>query len=114
MRIILTPEDGMSSVHRWKTETPYLMSLIEKHIVNGATVLDYGCGIGRLAKPLIEKHSCDVIGVDISPNMRALAASCVDKKFVAVASRYDCGCFAWKRPTWRLQYGHCSIVLSRS
>ena len=26
VRIILTPEDGMSSVHRWKTETPYLMS----------------------------------------------------------------------------------------
>jgi SAM-dependent methyltransferase len=77
VRIILTPEAGMTSVHRWKTETPYLMTLIEKHI-KGGTVLDYGCGIGRLSKPLIEKHGCTVIGADISPNMRALAASCVD------------------------------------
>lgn len=77
VRIILTPEAGMTSVHRWKTEAPYLMTLIERHIVKGDSVLDYGCGIGRLSKPLIEKHLCDVIGVDISPNMRALAASCV-------------------------------------
>ena len=85
VRIILTPEDGMTSVHRWKTETPYLMDLIGKHIAKGATVVDYGCGIGRLSKPIIEKYACDVIGVDISPNMRALAASCVDnKKFVAL------------------------------
>ena len=85
VRIILTPEDGMSSVHRWKTETPYLMSLMEKHIERGSAVIDYGCGIGRLSKPLIEKHGCTVIGADISPNMRALATSCVaSDKFVAM------------------------------
>ncbi len=85
MRIILTPEAGMTSAHRWKTETPYLMSLMEKHIARGSTVLDYGCGIGRLSKPLIEKHGCTVVGVDISPNMRALAASCVaSDKFFAL------------------------------
>jgi SAM-dependent methyltransferase len=77
VRIILTPEAGMTSVHRWKTEAPYLMTLIETHIAKNGTVLDYGCGIGRLSKPLIEKHDCSVIGVDISPNMRALASSCV-------------------------------------
>lgn len=76
VRIIVTPEAGMTSAHRWKVETLYLMGLIEKYIKCG-TVLDYGCGIGRLSKPLIEKYGCAVIGVDISPNMRALAASCV-------------------------------------
>jgi len=84
--IILTPEEGMDSNHRWKTETPYLMGLMEKHIAPKSYVLDYGCGIGRLAKPLIEMRQCQVVGVDISPNMRALAASCVESSsFFAIA-----------------------------
>jgi SAM-dependent methyltransferase len=37
-------------------------------------LLDYGCGIGRSAKELIARCGCHVIGVDISPSMRALAA----------------------------------------
>ena len=35
-------------------------------------VLDYGCGIGRIAKELILKTSCKVIGVDISESMRKM------------------------------------------
>ncbi len=88
VRVILTPEDGMTSAHRWKAEAPYLMTLLKKHIFNGATVLDYGCGIGRMAKPMIEDHCCDVIGVDISANMRALATSCLGgENFIAVHPR---------------------------
>ena len=73
--IIVTPFDKLSSQHRWDTETPYLIGLIEKWLRPRDVVLDYGCGIGRLVKPLVEKHGCEVIGVDISPNMRALAES---------------------------------------
>jgi 2-polyprenyl-3-methyl-5-hydroxy-6-metoxy-1,4-benzoquinol methylase len=36
-------------------------------------VLDYGCGIGRIAKDLIKKTGCNVIGVDISPTMLGFA-----------------------------------------
>jgi SAM-dependent methyltransferase len=36
-------------------------------------VLDYGCGIGRIAKELIKQTGCHVIGVDISPSMLGLA-----------------------------------------
>ena len=36
-------------------------------------LLDYGCGIGRLAYELIQRHNCRVVGVDISPSMRALS-----------------------------------------
>jgi SAM-dependent methyltransferase len=83
--IIVTPFDKLTSQHRWDTETPYLIGLIERWLRPRARVLDYGCGIGRLAKPLIEKHGCKVVGVDISPNMRALAASCVNSDlFMAV------------------------------
>ncbi len=87
MRIILTPEAGMTSAHRWKTETPYLMALMERHIGldDVDVVLDYGCGIGRLSKPIIQKYGGIVIGTDVSANMRALASSCVsDADFVAM------------------------------
>lgn len=88
VRIILTPEAGLTSVHRWRTESPYLVEMLERWAeqLKQTYVLDYGCGIGRLAKPLIEKHGCSVVGVDISPNMRALAASCVaSDRFFALA-----------------------------
>ena len=75
--IILTPEEGMSSNHRWKAEAPYLMEIIKKHVALKSVVLDYGCGIGRLSKPLIGMMGCDVVGVDISANMRGLASSMI-------------------------------------
>lgn len=78
MRIILTAEDSTTQ-HRWATETPYLADLITNSInlTDQSLVLDYGCGIGRMAKALIDRHGCRVIGVDISPSMRALAVSYV-------------------------------------
>jgi SAM-dependent methyltransferase len=85
VRIIVTPEAGLTSAHRWDVETRYLMTLIERWLKPKSLALDFGCGIGRLAKPLIEKHGCSVIGVDIAANMRALAASCVDsERFAAM------------------------------
>jgi SAM-dependent methyltransferase len=79
MRIILTA-DGASTQHRWATETPYFTDLITGTIplTDGSLVLDYGCGIGRMARALIERTGCKVIGVDISPSMRALAVGYVD------------------------------------
>jgi ubiquinone/menaquinone biosynthesis C-methylase UbiE len=47
---------------------------IDKH----SLVLDYGCGVGRIAKELINRTGCTVIGVDISSGMRGFAASYVD------------------------------------
>src|SRR6266478_5491073 len=73
--VILTHEGAASAEERWVTETPYVADLIEKSLrITPETVLiDYGCGIGRLAKELITRHRCRVIGIDISINMRALA-----------------------------------------
>ena len=87
-RIILTPEGDLTTEQRWLRETPYLLSLIEQTIRlnEHSTVLDYGCGIGRMAKALIDKYNCHVIGVDISPSMRALAASYVSSDNFVVCS----------------------------
>lgn len=87
MQIILTPEDS-STEARWKSETPYLADLIGRwlEITPQSVLLDYGCGIGRIAKELIARHGCRVIGVDISPSMRALAPVYVESdRFFACA-----------------------------
>lgn len=83
--IILTPEGKRSTDERWRKETPYLVDLIgaKTSINKGSIVLDYGCGVGRMSKALIERYGCRVIGVDISHSMRALAMAYVsDPRFV--------------------------------
>jgi len=54
---------------RWEKETPFLLEKIEFELdlnpKRGDWILDYGCGLGRLAKPLCEK-GYHVVGVDIS------------------------------------------------
>ncbi|HEX6842943.1 MAG TPA: methyltransferase domain-containing protein [Stellaceae bacterium] len=86
-RIILTAE-GSGTEERWAKETPYLAEMIGRTLkLRPETVLlDYGCGIGRLAKELIAKYRCRVIGVDISPSMRGFAATYVESdRFLACA-----------------------------
>jgi len=75
MRIILTPETWTTE-RRWEIETPYLVDLIHQsiEITPNTVLLDYGSGIGRIAKELIARYKCRVIGVDISASMRTLAA----------------------------------------
>lgn len=84
-QIILTPEDSTTD-ERWAKETPYLGGLMGRHLdlTFSSSVLDYGCGIGRMAKDLIARHGCSVVGVDTSMNMRALAPTYVlSDRFVA-------------------------------
>jgi|HubBroStandDraft_6_1064221.scaffolds.fasta_scaffold977435_2 SAM-dependent methyltransferase len=73
-RIILTP-NGSTTEERWVRETPYLADLIGKAlgITTASLILDYGCGIGRLSKALIERFQCRIVGVDISPSMMTLS-----------------------------------------
>ena len=85
-RIILTPEIGRSTDERWARETPHICDLITNQmVINGDSIIvDYGCGVGRIARELIRRHKCHVIGVDISASMRALAASYVNsERFMA-------------------------------
>ena len=71
---------AMPGLYNWAidlTQRSALKRLI-RSIPPGARVLDYGCGIGRMAKELIVRHGCRVIGVDISPSMRALSVEYVN------------------------------------
>ena len=72
--IILTP-DGASTDQRWAAETPWLVEHFGRQLSPrpDTVLLDYGCGIGRLARPLIERFGCAVLGVDASHSMRLLA-----------------------------------------
>jgi|TARA_R110002126_G_scaffold3263_2_gene18660 SAM-dependent methyltransferase len=56
---------------RWEKETPIFAKKIVEHmqIVATSTVLDFGVGIGRLAKEILKLTNCTVIGVDISKDM---------------------------------------------
>lgn len=85
-RIILTDEGRDGSEDRWRKETPALISLLknEWRLGEGTTVVDYGCGIGRISKELC-RMGCRVVGVDISPEMRNLAVQYVnDERFSVV------------------------------
>jgi SAM-dependent methyltransferase len=75
MAMILTAEPGTTTQERWEKETPYLVEDIGRFLAIGpdSCVLDYGCGIGRIARPLVEKFGCRVVGVDASESMRLMA-----------------------------------------
>jgi SAM-dependent methyltransferase len=87
-RIILTPEFGQGTDERWERETPYLAELTgaELRVQRHGLIIDYGCGLGRLAKTLIERFDCRVLGVDISDRMRGLAPHYVKSQNFSVVS----------------------------
>jgi SAM-dependent methyltransferase len=87
--IILTSEGpGADSELRWTAETPYVLELLRQAIAltPDTLVLDYGCGIGRMAKAMIAASGCRVLGLDISADMRRLAPDYVESdRFLAVS-----------------------------
>ena len=86
--IILTPEPGTTTEERWRIETPYLAAqMAERLDLNmNSLVLDYGCGIGRLSKALIERTGCYVIGIDMAQRMREMAPAYVaSPRFMVMA-----------------------------
>lgn len=65
--VILTPEAGMATEERWQRETPFLAAHMTAIPADGL-VLDWGCGVGRVAKELLGGER-RVVGVDISLTM---------------------------------------------
>lgn len=75
MSIILTPEDGQTSGERWRAETPIIAADVARalELSPGMTVIDYGCGVGRVSKEIIQQTGCFLLGLDFSKSMRAFS-----------------------------------------
>ena len=86
--IILQAETAERVDRRWEIETPWFGRLIREALALGpaSRVLDFGCGLGRLSKWLIDNGGGEVVGVDISASMRTLALDYVGSPGFSVAS----------------------------
>ncbi len=91
-RIILTAENSTTE-QRWARETPYLARMIGRYLRPTAqsTLLDFGCGIGRMSKELIWRYGCRAIGADISDSMRDMAPRYVDSSRFSICAPADLG-----------------------
>ncbi len=112
--IILTPEDGYSPEQRWMKETPLLAEDVSKalKLSAGSLVLDFGCGVGRIAKELIGKNGGAVLGVDISNSMRSLAHQYVERPEFSCTSRN--GLIALVRHGLQVDHAYVVWVLQHS
>jgi ubiquinone/menaquinone biosynthesis C-methylase UbiE len=88
--IILTPEDSHVDV-RWQKETEWLEKTVDlfMDIDESSVVLDWGCGIGRISKLLIDKYGCKVVGIDIHPEMIKYAKEYVNNDLFSVINYSD-------------------------
>jgi cyclopropane fatty-acyl-phospholipid synthase-like methyltransferase len=71
--VVLTPDPD--NPKKFENETNFLVDTIAKQkiISSESIVLDFGCGMGRVSKKLIETFDCNVIGTDISNGMLTFA-----------------------------------------
>ena len=80
--------NGIPARERWDKETPVFAREILKHAKSepGFTILDYGTGVGRLAKEILKQDPhVTVIGLDASSHQLAIAKEYVnDSRFIPV------------------------------
>jgi SAM-dependent methyltransferase len=77
---------------RWKEETPLFAKIIISQLKGDETILDYGCGVGRLAREIIEvMPKVKIVGVDTSSEMRKLAEEYVASERFTTCSPEELG-----------------------
>lgn len=80
---------NVEASEKWEVETTWIKDLfIEKKFIDeNSIVLDWGVGVGRLSKMLIDTFDCKVIGVDINNEMLSYAKDYVaSEKFTGILS----------------------------
>lgn len=111
--------NGISAARRWEVETPIFGDIIleqsAKSIAQRAasetesliTLLDFGCGSGRLAKYLLEKNrKIKIIGVDKSPEMLQVAKNYVLSDRFETMQLND-----FLKCNLKFDFGYCVYVL---
>lgn len=84
--------NGYSMEERWKEETPLFREIIVGQLKSDAIVLDYGCGVGRLAKEIVNVMlGVRIVGVDTSYEMRKLAEEYVGSDRFTTCSPEELG-----------------------
>jgi SAM-dependent methyltransferase len=98
---------------RWTSETAYTVELIARTLAPVAreTVLDYGCGAGRVSKALVNAFGCSVVGADQSPSMMLLAERYVGHTRFRAVYHASVGRGAWCD---RCDAAVCIFVLQHS
>ena len=75
--ICLTPDQ--SDPDKFVNETNFFINFVKKNYINSnSCVADFGCGMGRVSKQLIEQIGCDVVGFDISYPMLLTAKNYIN------------------------------------
>jgi ubiquinone/menaquinone biosynthesis C-methylase UbiE len=82
--IVITPDPNDPLKFEKFTEEA-IRIISDENIINETSyVVDFGCGMGRMSKAIIDKFNCEVVGVDINLSMLKLATMYVanHNKFV--------------------------------
>ncbi len=79
---------------KFERETSFLIDTINQNVTidSDMVVLDFGCGMGRVSKAMIDKFNCKVIGLDISASMLTFA-----KLYTANIKKFE-GTHAYNTP----------------
>jgi SAM-dependent methyltransferase len=89
--VVLTPDSN--EPNKFIHETKFLVDKIQSFIkpTEKMIVLDYGCGMGRVSKELIDRCDCKIFGVDISDSMLHFAKIYVDNdlKFSPIKEYFE-------------------------
>lgn len=77
-KIVLTPDEKFPN--RFEDSTNYFVNILQnENLINEySCVLDFGVGMGRISKELINRFNCKVVGSDISLNMLIYATQYVN------------------------------------
>lgn len=99
--------NSVSVDDRWERETTLFVEALLKYMpTNPCTVLDFGCGIGRISKEILSRHvDCTIVGADNSDVQLSHARSYInDPRFSSVLPHTVEGSFDFAFSLYVLQH----------